>query len=53
MIFFSKKRTYKEAFKYIVYPVPRLDDWKNMDTPYIDPSFFRDKPRRKQTVRRK
>ncbi|KAM0829400.1 hypothetical protein ACQ4PT_066876 [Festuca glaucescens] len=50
---FFKKPMYKKAFSYTVYPVPGPEDWTRTDTPDIDPPVFRDKPGRKQTVRRK
>ena len=44
---------YKKAFSYNVYHVPGPEDWTKTDTQDIDPPMFREKPRRKQTVRRK
>ena len=50
---FFKKPMYKEAFKYVVYPVPGSEDWPKTNTGDIDPPVFRDRPGRAQTVRRK
>jgi hypothetical protein len=50
---FFKKPMYEKAFSYTVYPVPGPEDWNTTDTQDIDPPVFRDRPGRKQTVRRK
>ena len=50
---FFKLPMYKQAYKGVIYPVPGPDDWTKTNTPDIDPPVFRDKPGRKQTVRRK
>jgi len=50
---FFKKDMYREAFKHVIYPVPGPDEWPKTDTRDIDPPVFREKPGRKQTVRRK
>ena len=48
-----KKQMYKQAFKFVVYPVPGPEDWPKTNTTDIDPPVFIEKPGRKQTVRRK
>ena len=50
---FFKLPMYKEAYKGVIYPVPGPEDWPKTNTRDIDPPEFRDKPGRKQTVRRK
>jgi hypothetical protein len=50
---FFKKPMYEKAFSYTVYPVPGSEDWNTTNTQDIDPPVFRDRPGRKQTVRRK
>ena len=40
---FFKKPMYKEAYSYVVYPVPGPDEWPKTDTRDIDPPVFRDK----------
>ena len=50
---FFKKPMYQEAFKHVIFPVPRPEDWTKTDTRDIDPPIFREKPGRKQTKRRK
>jgi hypothetical protein len=50
---FFKKPMYLEAYKNVIYPVPGEDEWPRTASPDIDPPVFREKPGRKQTVRRK
>ena len=50
---FFKKPMYQAAYNPIVYPVPGPDLWPKTGTPDIEPPVFRDKPRKKQTKRRK
>ena len=50
---FFKLSMYKETYRGVIYPVPGPDDWPKTNTRDIDPPVSRDKPGRKQTVRRK
>jgi hypothetical protein len=52
MIFF-KKPMYLEAYKNVIYPVPGENEWPRTSSPDIEPLVFKEKPGRKQTVRRK
>jgi hypothetical protein len=50
---FFKKPMYLEAYKNVIYPVPGEDEWPRTASPDIGPPVFREKPGRKQTMRRK
>ena len=50
---FFKKPMYLAAYNPIIYPVPGQDLWPKTNTRDIEPPVFKDKPRKKQTKRRR